>query len=42
MGALQDPKRADLVSACVDLSSHVALEKIRRKMLDDEEGKLIL
>ena len=42
MGALQDPTRADLVSKCGDLSSHVALEKIRKKMEADEEGRAIL
>ena len=42
MGALRSPERADLVSACGDLSSHVALEKIRRKMEADEEGSAIL
>jgi len=42
MGALRNPERADLVSACGDLSSHVALEKIKRKMEADDEGCTIL
>ena len=42
LGALRNPERADLVSACGDLSSHVALEKIKRKMEADDEGSMIL
>ena len=42
LGALRDPERADLVSACGDLSSHAALAKLQRKMEADEEGKEIL
>ena len=42
LGALKDPKRADLVSACGDLSSHAALAKVMRQMEADEEGRAIL
>ena len=42
MGALRNPERADLVSACGDLSSYEALQRIKRKMQQDEEGRAIL
>ena len=42
IGALADPKRADLVSECGDLSSQSALTEIRNKMMASETGRLIL
>ena len=41
-GALRDPKRADLVSTCGDLSGTRALREIYGKMINDKEGRLIL
>ena len=42
MGAVNDPTRADLVSAVGDLTSSAALVKLEKRMMADPQGKLIL